>query len=94
MPGCSLKQPGIQQSLELFHARLPNLSEARLASSSFLNPLGVLITKPFAGSYEAGQRAPWTAMGTYLADVQLQEHYLGFVYLAAGVKEGPLESGR
>ena len=54
---------------------------------SFLNPLGVLITKPFAGSYEAGRRQPWEEMQKHLSDVQVQEHYFGFVYIASGTKE-------
>jgi len=53
---------------------------------SFLNPLGVLITKPFAGSYEAGQRKPWEEMRKHLTDVQVKEHYFRFVCIASGTK--------
>ncbi len=53
---------------------------------SFLNPLGVLITKPFAGSYEAGLRKPWEEMRKHLANVLVKEHYFGFVYVASGTK--------
>lgn len=58
---------------------------------SFLNPLGVLITKPFAGSYEAGQRKPWEEMPKHLTDVQLREYYFGFIYVASGTKDNERE---
>lgn len=54
---------------------------------SFLNPLGVLITKPFAGSHEAGRRKPWEEMRKHLTDVQVKEHYFRFVCIASGTKE-------
>lgn len=53
---------------------------------SILNPLGILITKPFGGSYEAGQRRPWVVMQRYLTDVYTEEYYVGFVYLSAGIQ--------
>lgn len=52
----------------------------------FLNPLGVLITRPFGGSREAGWRRPWEEMRKYLIDVQVKEHYFGFVFVASGTK--------
>ena len=58
---------------------------------SFLNPIGVLITKPFGGSYEAGRRKPWEDMQKYLSDVQLREYYFGFIYIASGTKDGQRE---
>ena len=53
---------------------------------SFLNPIGVLITKPFGGTYEAGQRKPWEEMRERLTDVQVKEFYFGFIYIASGTK--------
>lgn len=55
---------------------------------SFLNPLGVLITKPFGGSYEAGRRRPWEEMQKHLIDVQVKAYYFGFVFIASGTKAG------
>jgi ubiquinone/menaquinone biosynthesis C-methylase UbiE len=53
---------------------------------SFLNPIGLLITKPFAGTYEAGRRRPWEEMRKHLSNVQLKEYYFGFVYIASGTR--------
>lgn len=55
---------------------------------SFLNPIGVLITKPFGGSYEVGRRRPWEEMRKHLTDVQVKEYYFGFVFIASGTKAG------
>lgn len=53
---------------------------------SFLNPIGVLITRPFGGTYEAGRRKPWEEMRKHLTDVRVKEFYFGFVYIASGTK--------
>ncbi|MEE8391776.1 MAG: class I SAM-dependent methyltransferase [Anaerolineae bacterium] len=53
----------------------------------FLNPLGVWITKPYGGSYEAYRRKPWEEMQKHLTDVQVREYYAGFIYIASGSKE-------
>jgi ubiquinone/menaquinone biosynthesis C-methylase UbiE len=67
------------------------LLDLKLASGflRFLNPLGVLITKPFAGSYEAGRRRPWEQMRRYLSEVQVSEYHGGFIYIASGCKRIP-----
>lgn len=66
------------------------LLDLKLTTGSlrFLNPLGVLITRPFGGSYEVGQRQPWEEMGKHLVNVLVRELYLGFVYIASGSKHG------
>jgi len=53
---------------------------------SFLNPVGVLITKPFGGTYEAGRRKAWIEMRKHLTDVLVKEYYFGFIYIASGTK--------
>jgi ubiquinone/menaquinone biosynthesis C-methylase UbiE len=52
----------------------------------FLNPLGVLITRPFGGTYEAGRRRSWEVMREHLTDVWVKEYYFGFVYIASGTR--------
>lgn len=53
---------------------------------SFLNSLGVFITRPFGGSYEVGRRRPWEEMEKHLTEVRRRECYLGFVYVASGTR--------
>lgn len=65
------------------------IADLKLTSGwlSFLNPIGVLITKPFGGSYEAGRRKPWEEMRKHLTNVQVREYYFGFIYIASGSKD-------
>ena len=52
----------------------------------FLNPLAVPLTRPFGGTEEALKRRPWEEMRRSLEAFTFQELYLGFIYLATGMK--------
>jgi len=53
---------------------------------SFLNPLAVLLTRPFGGTVNVLAQKPWLEMQKCLADVEITERYAGLVYVASGVK--------
>jgi demethylmenaquinone methyltransferase/2-methoxy-6-polyprenyl-1,4-benzoquinol methylase len=50
----------------------------------WLLKLAVWLTSPFGVRLELRHRHPWESMEKYLDDVQLQERYLGFSYIASG----------
>jgi demethylmenaquinone methyltransferase/2-methoxy-6-polyprenyl-1,4-benzoquinol methylase len=53
---------------------------------SFLNPLAVLLTRPFGGTGNVLAQKPWLEMQKCLADVEIMHHYAGLIYIASGVK--------
>lgn len=54
----------------------------------WLVKFGVLITRPFGVSMELADRKPWEVMGKYFANVEVQEIYGGFAYIAVAEKSG------
>lgn len=54
----------------------------------WLVKLGVLITRPFGVSLDLANRKLWEVMEKYFANVEVQEVYGGFVYIAVGEKSG------
>lgn len=54
----------------------------------WLVKLGVLITRPFGVSLDLANRKLWEVMEKYFANVEVQEVYGGFAYIAVGEKSG------
>lgn len=59
--------------------KLPTNRVARL-----FTPLGVLLTRPFAGSMEAVERHPWESIERYLVNASRTDFYFGAAYIAVG----------
>jgi demethylmenaquinone methyltransferase/2-methoxy-6-polyprenyl-1,4-benzoquinol methylase len=53
---------------------------------SFLNPLAVFLTRPFGGTKDVLAQRPWEEMQKCFADVEVNPHYAGFIYVAAGTR--------
>lgn len=54
----------------------------------WLVKLGVMITRPFGVSLDLANRKLWEVMEKYFANVEVQEVYGGFAYIAVGEKSG------
>jgi len=76
--GSEVLAPGGRWSVLDF--RMPEGWHARLA------PVLIRLTSPFGVTADLETRHPWESMERYMDDVTVSGHYLGFVYIASGVK--------
>lgn len=44
----------------------------------------LLVTRPFGVTLDLAERHPWTSIESHLAEAEMQERFLGFVYIATG----------
>lgn len=51
---------------------------------SWLAPLGVFVTRPFAVSIELAARHPWESINRYMKNTSFRELYGGFSYISVG----------
>lgn len=47
-------------------------------------PCLVPLVRPFGAALEVAKRHPWESIARYLVDVSYEDHYFGFIYIAAG----------
>jgi ubiquinone/menaquinone biosynthesis C-methylase UbiE len=74
--GCRALKPG--KKWVVLDFKLPS------GKMSFLVPLAVFITRPFAVAKELGERHPWEAIEKHLKNARMTDLYLGFAYISSG----------
>lgn len=58
-----------------------------------LLPLLVPASRPFGVTLDLADRHPWESLRRHLDRFGMEEHYLGYIYVAWGEKEGPRVDG-
>ena len=53
---------------------------------SYLSPLAIFLSRPFGVTMDLAMRHPWESIGKYMKNMSMTEFYMGFVYIAVGVK--------
>jgi ubiquinone/menaquinone biosynthesis C-methylase UbiE len=53
---------------------------------SYLSPLAIFISQPFGVTKDLAMRHPWESIGKYMKNMSMTEFYMGFIYIAVGIK--------